>query len=45
MGAQVLAVSCTYETPRFEDAVKSTGHEGELIVKDIAELLANAISG
>ena len=45
VGAQVLAVSCTYETPRFEDAVKSTGHEGELIVKDIAELLANAISG
>lgn len=43
--AQILAVSCTYETPRFEDAVKSTGHEGELVVKDIAELLADAIYG
>ena len=45
VSAQILAVSCTYETPRFEDAVKSTGHEDELIVKDIAELLADAIYG
>ncbi len=42
-GAQILAVVCPYETPRFEDAVKSTGHEKELIVKDIAELLADAM--
>jgi Fe-S oxidoreductase len=44
VGAQILAVACPYETPRFEDAVKSTGHEGELIVKDIAELLADALA-
>jgi Fe-S oxidoreductase len=43
-GAQILAVACPYETPRFEDAVKSMGHEGGLIVKDIAELLADAIA-
>lgn len=43
--ADILAVCCTYETPRFEDAVKSTGHEADLVVKDIAELLANAIYG
>jgi Fe-S oxidoreductase len=43
--AQVLAVACPYETPRFEDAVKSTGHEDELVVKDIAELLADALDG
>ncbi len=41
--AQVLAVACTYETPRFEDALKSTGHEGELVIKDIVELLADAM--
>ena len=44
-GAQVLAVACPYETPRFEDAVKSTGNEGKLAVKDIVELLAEAIFG
>lgn len=42
-GAQILAVCCPYETPRFEDALKSTGNEKKLIVKDIAELLADAI--
>jgi len=44
-GAQVLAVACPYETPRFEDAVKSTGNEGKLAVKDIVELLAEAAFG
>jgi len=44
-GAQVLAVACPYETPRFDDAVKSKGKEGALVVKDIAELLADAIFG
>jgi Fe-S oxidoreductase len=44
-GAQVLAVACSYEAPRFEDAIKSTGNEGKLAVKDIAELLAESIFG
>lgn len=44
-GAQVLAVACPYETPRFEDAIKSTGNERKLVVKDIAELLADAMFG
>jgi Fe-S oxidoreductase len=44
-GAQVLAVACPYETPRFEDAVKSTGNEGKLAVKDIVELLAESAFG
>jgi len=43
-GADVLAVACPYETPRFEDAVKSTGNEGGLVVKDIVELLAESMS-
>lgn len=38
-GADVLAVCCPYEVSRFEDAVKSTGNEGKLAVKDIAELI------
>jgi hypothetical protein len=36
-------VACPYEPPRFEDAAKTVpGAEG-LIVKDIAELLAEAM--
>ena len=42
-GADVLAVCCPYEVSRFEDAVKSTGNEGKLLVKDIAELIREAM--
>ncbi len=42
-GAEVLAVACPYETPRFDDAVKSTGKADALKVKDIAELLAASL--
>lgn len=42
-GAQILAVACPYETPRFEDAVKMVKGASGLIVKDIAELLAEAM--
>lgn len=42
-GADVLAVCCPYEVSRFEDAVKSTGNEGKLKVKDIAELIVEAM--
>jgi len=42
-GADVLAVCCPYEVSRFEDAVKSTGNEGKLLVKDIAELIDEAM--
>jgi Fe-S oxidoreductase len=41
--AEILAVACPYEPSRFEDAVKITGHEGELVVKDIIELLAESM--
>jgi Fe-S oxidoreductase len=43
VGANILAVACPYETPRFEDAVKTTGKAEELTVKDISELLLDAI--
>lgn len=42
-GADILAVACPYETPRFEDAVKMVQGAGRLKVKDIAELLVEAM--
>lgn len=40
----ILAVACPYEAPRFDDATKTVrGAEG-LLVMDIAELLAEAMS-
>lgn len=42
-GANILAVACPYESPRFEDAVKMVEGSGQLLVKDIAELLADAM--
>jgi Fe-S oxidoreductase len=40
VGAQVLAVACPYEPPRFEDAIKGVPEAGNMVVRDIAELLA-----
>jgi Fe-S oxidoreductase len=42
-GADILAVACPYEPPRFEDAIKMTQQSGKLVVKDIAELIADAL--
>jgi Fe-S oxidoreductase len=42
-GADTLCVVCPYEVSRFEDAVKSTNNDGKLAVRDIAELLAEAL--
>lgn len=42
-GAGGLAICCPYEVSRFEDAVKATGHDGRLIVRDIAELIDQAM--
>jgi Fe-S oxidoreductase len=39
-GQRILAVACPYEKPRFEDAKKVVPGAGDLVVKDIAELLA-----
>lgn len=44
-GADVLAVACPYEVPRFEDAVKLAGYEDRIIVRDITELLVEAMGG
>jgi Fe-S oxidoreductase len=42
-GADILAVACSYETPRFEDAAKMVQKANRLVVKDIAELLSEAL--
>jgi Fe-S oxidoreductase len=42
-GANILAVACPYEPPRFEDAIKMTQQAQHLVVKDIVELLADAL--
>lgn len=42
-GADVLAVSCPYEVFRFEDALKTLGHDQRMVVRDVSELLAEAL--
>jgi len=44
-GADVLAVSCPYEVSRFEDSLKVLGYEKRMVVRDVAELLAEALGG
>ena len=43
INANILAVACPYEPPRFEDAVKTIPQAEHLVVRDIAELLADAL--
>ena len=42
-GAEMLVVCCPYEVSRFEDAVKSTGNDGKLLVRDVIELVDEAL--
>jgi Fe-S oxidoreductase len=42
-GAEILAVACDYEVSRFEDALKVLGHDKRMIVRDVTELLAEAL--
>jgi Fe-S oxidoreductase len=41
--ADILAVACPYEPPRFEDAAKAIPGAENLLVKDIIELIVEAI--
>ena len=43
VSADILAVACPYESPRFEDATKTVESAAQLKVKDIAELLVEAM--
>jgi Fe-S oxidoreductase len=44
-GADVLAIACDYEVSRFEDALKVLDHDKKMVVRDITELLAEAMEG
>ncbi len=44
-GADVLAVHCDYEVSRFEDALKVLGYDKKMVVRDVVELLAEAMEG
>jgi Fe-S oxidoreductase len=41
--ATILAVACPYEAPRFEDSTKTVPGADGILVKDLAELLAEAM--
>jgi Fe-S oxidoreductase len=41
--ADILAVACPYEPPRFEDATKTIENAGQLKVREIAELIAESM--
>lgn len=43
-GADVMAVACPYDLMRFEDGVKATGNEGRMVVRDVIELIAEALA-
>ena len=43
-GADVLAVSCPYEVPRFEDSLKVLGGDDRMVVRDVMELVAEALA-
>lgn len=42
--ADVLAVSCPYEVPRFEDSLKVLGGDDRMVVRDVMELVAEALA-
>jgi len=41
--ADILAVACPYEPPRFEDATKTVENSSHLKVREITELLAESM--
>lgn len=45
VNAEVLAIACPYEAPRFEDAAKMVQKAARLEIRDITELLEASIEG
>jgi len=43
LGAEIVAVTCPFCLLTFDDAIKTTGNEGKIQVKDIMELIAEAL--
>jgi Fe-S oxidoreductase len=44
-GVSTLVVSCPKDIAMFRDAVKTTDNEGKIVVKDLAELVWEAVQG
>jgi Fe-S oxidoreductase len=42
-GVQAFIVACPKDVTMFSDAVKTTGHEERLVVKDLIELVYEAL--
>ena len=42
-GLQVYVVSCPKDLTMFEDALKTTGNEGTFVVKELIELVREAL--
>ena len=42
-GVQVFVVACPKDFTMYQDALKTTGHEGQLVVKDLVELVSEAL--
>jgi len=42
-GLEVYVVSCPKDLTMFEDALKTTGNEGKFVVKELIELIREAI--
>ena len=42
-GLEVYVVSCPKDLTMFEDAVKTTGNEGKFVVRELIELIREAI--
>jgi Fe-S oxidoreductase len=43
-GVQVFVVACPKDVTMYQDAVKTTGHEERLVVKDLIELVHEALT-
>lgn len=43
VGAEIIAVACPFCLLTFDDAIKTTGNEGKIQVKDIMELITEAL--
>jgi Fe-S oxidoreductase len=42
-GAGAMALACPYCMSNFDDSVLTTGKEDELVISDVAELVAQAL--
>jgi len=43
-GLQVFVVSCPKDLTMFEDALKASGNEGRFVVRELIELVREALS-